>query len=433
MALTPQASEQMAALVAHLTARRTDILHAWRQAVERDHELTTPTSLPRTQFNDHIPALLDALARKLRGGNGAEEAKAEAKRKDGSDGHGLQRWQQGYALREVAREWGHLQSQLGDEVDRFAAAHADLEPTVLLAAWREVAEFCADGVTDSTARYFDLQQAEAEGHVRELRQTLEQLRQLERERADLFRQAAHDLRGNFGAVRNVTAGLTRPDLPDAVRGKFTRLLERSVSSLHAVLEELMDLARLQAGHELREVRPFDAAAVLADLCETARPQADGRGLAFVADGPPALPVEGDAGKVCRIAQNLLLNAIKYTPTGGVTVGWGDSRDNDPRRWMFWVRDTGPGLHVGPSAPLAGALKEATTEAGEPDPTQAGGSPLAPPERSAVPVSASEPRGEGIGLSIVKRLCELLDATLELESTPGEGTTFRVFLPRSYTA
>lgn len=428
MALTPKAADQMAALVGHLAARRADLLRAWRQAVEQDPELTTPNTLSRSQFDDHIPALLDALARKLRGEDGV---KAEAKRKGGSAGHGLQRWQQGYALREVAREWGHLQSRLGDELDRFAAATPDLDPAVLPAAWRAVAGFCADGVTDSTARYFEIQQAEAEGHVRDLRQALDTLRQLERDRADLFRQAAHDVRGNFGAVRNATAGLTHPGLPDAARERFVRLLDRSVASLHTVLEEVMDLARLQAGQEVREARSFDASAVLSHLCDTVRPQAEGRGLVLVATGPPALPIEGDAGKVCRIAQNLLLNAIKYTAAGGVTVGWGDSRDNDPRRWMFWVQDTGGGIPAASAAPLTGALREATAQAGEPAPTPPAAEPPAPTGPPVRPVSP-EPRGEGIGLSIVKRLCELLDAALELESTPGEGTTVRVLLPRSYS-
>ena len=66
-----------------------------------------------------------------------------------------------------------------------------------------------------------------------------------------------------------------------------------------------------------------------------------------ADGPHTLTVEGDPVKIRRIAQNLLLNALKYTSDGGVTLGWGDSRNNDPKRWMLCVHDTGPGIHSGP--------------------------------------------------------------------------------------
>ena len=70
-------------------------------------------------------------------------------------------------------------------------------------------------------------------------------------------------------------------------------------------------------------------------------------------------VEGDAVKIRRIAQNLLINALRYTRVGGVTVSWGDSKENDAERWMFSVQDTGPGFHAGPGAPLVSALKAAT--------------------------------------------------------------------------
>jgi signal transduction histidine kinase len=148
-------------------------------------------------------------------------------------------------------------------------------------------------------------------------------------------------------------------------------------------------------------------------------------------------VEGDAVKAQRIAQNLLLNALKYTLRGGVTVSWGDSRPNDPNRWMLCVTDTGPGLHTGSGAPIAGALEAATEEArqiDEPVHTGSKGAADDTTSQSAAALDAHrvhQERGEGIGLAIVKRLCELLDASIEMDSTPGEGTAFRVVFPRSY--
>jgi signal transduction histidine kinase len=157
-------------------------------------------------------------------------------------------------------------------------------------------------------------------------------------------------------------------------------------------------------------------------------------------GPATWQVEGDAVKTRRIVQNLLLNALKYTQEGGVTVSWGDSRANDAARWMVCVQDTGPGFHAGPGAPLAGALEGATDEARQVERDASGGegwhggaetavSPPRTPDNRPV----HQERGEGIGLSIVKRLCELLEASLELESEPGKGTTIRVILPRRYQA
>jgi signal transduction histidine kinase len=236
---------------------------------------------------------------------------------------------------------------------------------------------------------------------------------------------------------NVTAGLALQGAEVPSRDKFLRILQKNVSSLYSLLEDVMDLARLQAGHEHREVRAFDAATVLRELCERMQPMAEERGLFLKTVGPDTLPVEGDAVKAQRIAQNLLLNALKYTSRGGVTVSWGDSRQNDARRWMLCVTDTGPGFHAGPGAPMAAALEEATEEARQVDETARTGIKGAaddpsPPDATTVDARpVHQERGEGIGLSIVKRLCELLDASIEMDSTPGEGTSLRIVFPRSY--
>jgi signal transduction histidine kinase len=266
------------------------------------------------------------------------------------------------------------------------------------------------------------------------------MRAMERQSAELWREAAHDLRGNLGVVVNATAGLNLTAGSGQVREDFLRILNQNVSSLHSLLEDVTSLARLQAGHERRQVKSFDAAVLLAELCERMQPLVAGRDLQLHGEGPATLAVEGDAVKVQRIAQNLLLNAIKYTSRGDVTVSWGDSRRNDTQRWMLCVQDTGPGLHSAAGAPMAEALEEATDEARHVEVfARTGDREHDQPEIELVAAAGSDfspmraNRGEGIGLSIVKRLCELLDATIEMESTPGEGTTLRVLFPRQYQA
>ena len=425
----PPIETRLTALAEHLVTRRPAILQTWRKVVDADPELTTASSLPKSQFYDHIPDLLDTFDRKLRAWQ-RPDAAAEEQVKDGAANHGLQRWQQGYRLREVTREWGHLQRCLLDEIDASPLGRSLDAADAMAFARRLLVEFCNDGVSASTVEYFQLQQTEAAGNARDLAETLREVQQLEQRRADMLRQAAHDLRGSFGVVRNVTSGLTLEGLSDAMREEFLRLLRKSVSSQQMMLDDLMNLARLQAGHELRDVKPFDAALLMTELCDSLQFMATERALYLRREGPPSLRVEGDAMKTRRIAQNVVLNALRYTTDGGVTVKWGDSRDNDPQRWMLTVHDTGPGFHAGPGAPLVAALQEATKEARELD-TRDGAAPSA----ASVEVPDTRPvrqqRGEGIGLSIVKRLCELLDASLELESTPGEGTTFRVVFPRRY--
>ena len=401
--------------------------------MDADPRLTAAASLPRAQFNDHIPGLLEAFGERLRAGLERETA-AAASDQDQAEGHGLQRWQQGYRLREVALEWGHLQRCLMDELQSYASGNPVADVAVLHAAYRALAELCSEGVCESTAQYFHLRQVEAVGHVRDLTQTLDQVRDLERKRAELWRQAAHDLRGNIGVVANATAGLTLQAVPEPMREAFFRLLQKNVTAVRSMLDDVMSLTRLQAGQERRQVGAFDASLLMRETCEAFEPMALERGLFLRYEGLERLDVEGDSIKVRRIAQNLMLNALKYTEAGGVTVSCGASRAGDAERWMLTIRDTGPGFHAGPGAPIAWALEVATKESKEmtiqdaapgtqTDRGEAG------EDHDARPVH--QERGEGIGLSIVKRLCDLLDASMELESAPGEGTVFRILFPRSY--
>ncbi|MGQ0811491.1 MAG: sensor histidine kinase [Nitrospiraceae bacterium] len=434
---TPQAHEQLVALAVHLSERRQDILQAWRQAADNDPELTTASSLSRAQFYDHIPEVLDAFERKLSARHRAENVQAEEEQKESAAEHGLHRWQQGYNQREAMREWGHLQLCLLDELDDYALAHHDLEEGVMRGARRALAQLCGEGVSESAARYAHLQQAEAVGRVRDLERALVQLNDLDRQRAEAWREVAHDLRGRVGIVQNVSEVLNREDVPEWMRVRSLTILQKGVGALQGLLNDLMSLARLEAGHEKRKIERFDAALMLQELCSTSRPLADERGLFLKAEGPPTLSVEGDAVKTQRVAQNLLLNALKYTERGGVKVTWAE--DSTGERWVLCVQDTGPGFLAGSATPLARALKEATEEAHEvEEKAEPAGEPSAHTEPAPTLTSQSprrptqQPSGEGIGLSIVKRLCELLDASLELETAAGEGTTFRVILPRHYS-
>jgi hypothetical protein len=151
---TQQIDKELTALAAYLAERRPAILEAWRKAVDADHELTTASSLPRTQFNDHIPDLLDAFERVLRAWPEDVSAGSRREQREDAAGHGLQRWQQGYHLREVTREWGHLQLCLVDEIEGYAVSHPDAAPQGLAIARRAMVEFCNQGISASTVRYF---------------------------------------------------------------------------------------------------------------------------------------------------------------------------------------------------------------------------------------------------------------------------------------
>jgi len=426
--------ELAGALSTYLALRRPAILEAWRAAADADPAQTTVGALTRAQFNDHIPQLLAAFERKLRARPGGNRAAAADQDKTVEDvKHGLERWQQGYRLTELMHEWGHLHLCIFAEIERFAAMHPEMDRPTLAGFHRELINLINEGINESAGQYARMQQAEAAGHVRDLQATLAQVNALEKRRAELIRQAVHDLRGNVQSVSTAAEVLRAADIPDEERAQFATLVQQGVEAVGTMVGELVELARLEAGQETREVADFDAARLLLDLCATTRPLADERKLFLRTDGPPALLVGGDARKVRRLVQNLLFNALKYTETGGVTVSWNE----DNASWWLSVKDTGPGIMAGPGAPMAARLTEATDSARESakiaaDATGDKSAVLPePPDRAVSPPAYHSSTGEGIGLSIVKRLCELLDASLELVSSAGSGTTFRVVFPRSY--
>jgi len=421
--------EALAALARHLAARRDLILRNWQRSVERDPELTTSSGLSRSQFYDHIPQLLAAFERRLQARDPLEKEVAFEDQKNSAAEHGLHRWQQGYHQRETIREWGHLHYWVLSELEEYALTHPELQGTAMPIARRALVRLCGEGVCESAASYERLQRTEAASRVRELEWALLHLQRLERQRAEAWREAAHDLRGSVGVISNASTVLALQAAGDPVRTPAAQALQRSVDSLCTLLGDLIDLGRLEAGEEQRSAAPFDAAALLRGYCDNVRQLAAARGLFLKAEGPEPLWVEGDAVKVQRIAQNLILNALGVTRRGGVQVTWSERSLGGLEQWLLCIQDTGPGFYSGSAAaPLEQALREATAEAHE---AEAPADPAPTLRSQSQPPQRPSGRGEGIGLSIVKRLCELLDASLELETAPGAGTTFRIVFPRRY--
>jgi signal transduction histidine kinase len=434
-----QTAEGLRQLADHLALRRESILSAWRRAVDVDVELTTASSITRAQFIDHIPAVLDAFEHRLSARDAAEYSRARDEQKDSAAEHGLHRWQQGYNQPDTMCEWGHLHLCLLEELENFQALNAGVEPAVMRRALRDLVRLCSDGVSASASRYARLQQSEAATRVNELEAALIQLRLLDQGRAEAWRDAAHDLRGRAHLIANASAVLTRADMPEQLRPRFSEMLKVGVQSLNMLLTDLMDQARLEAGHEHRHITHFDVAGRLRAFCDTARPLAAEKNLFLEAKGPTSLMVDGDSEKIQRIMQNLVLNALKVTEVGGIKVTW-EAGDNLVRpQWALCVQDTGPGFERSSATPLERVLKRATTEAHDVEHRNLSPNQTGSLQSDSAPTLASQssnlpsrvPSGEGIGLSIVKRLCEMLDASLELESSKGEGTTFRVIFPRRY--
>jgi len=434
--MTDSQRQQFIALSDLFAGRREAILLAWRRADRADPDQTTGRSLTIGQFLDHIPEMLEAFEFRLRSSPGGRDAAhADADKKDEEVKHGLHRWQQGYRLKELINECGHLQVCLFNELVHLASDHPEFGPEILVEAHRQIMTLINDTIGESAGQYERMQQAEAASHVGDLTGALASVNEIERHRSTLFHQAVHDLQNDVIGVNLAATLLGRPAMAEPARAESATYLKQAVVGLNTMLGELMELARLQAGQETRKLGDYDAGVLLNELCASHQPYALERHLFLGAQGPARLAVEGDAEKTRRLAKNLLGNALKYTPSGGVDVTWGEEAES----WWLMVKDTGPGMLSGPAKSLVAGLQEATASAKEADEKTAVGKGeasqvLQAPWDSAAVADAAPTRhqaGEGIGLSIVKRLCELLDASMEIASSAETGTTFRIVFPLRY--
>lgn len=402
----------LAALSAHLHGQRGLLLSNWQQAMNRDPELITHSTLSRAALEDSIPAILDNLERRLRAEHALAAQRVELEQRESGAQHGLHRWQQGYDIREIMREWGHLQKVLLKAMEDYADAHPELERKAMRSAREALTTVCLDGMSESIARYVRLQQTDAGRRVRDLTESLDSLQALENERATLLRETAHDLRGSVGVIAAASAVLTKPGVEAPERARFYHVLQRRLQSIGALLTDLVDLGRLEAGQDPLRIEVFDVAARLKDQCDMLRSLAEEENLFLKCEGPSNLLVEGDPLKVQRIVQNLALNALRVTKRGGVRVRWGTDTRQGAQHWSLSIEDTGPGFDRRSAGSFTEELKEATRDA-------------------HALQGDNRDQGEGIGLSIVKRLCEILGATLELDSLPGQGSIFRIAFPLHY--
>lgn len=215
----------------------------------------------------------------------------------------------------------------------------------------------------------------------------------------LWQHAVHDMRGKLGVVTNLTVLLQRP-LTEQRREALLAMLDRNVASLAQLLDGVADLARLDAVPESPALKRVNAAAVLQGVVANVTALAHSRGLDVTYQGPALLLAETDALMLERIAQNLILNAVRYTRSRGVVLSCASSDGTALERWCFEVRDVLAPADVEPHA----ALMLHT-----------------PPQAEPLPA------GEGIGLSIVTRLSRALGGRVQTTSTL-DGRVTRISLP-----
>lgn len=406
-------------LVDYLDMRRETILNQWRTRCLEDATLGSKISFPREEFNDQVPALLNILAQRLRG----EDEESDTLARAGE--HGLHRWQRGYSLPELLTELEHLYWIILDEVRTFQQQHKQLSGDSLSEIYRQVFRLEAESNRGSVLYYDQLRQTNAAEQASSLQESLDKLQQLSKRQGEHLRHNSHDLRSSFGALMGAATLLQLPNT-ETERDKYVDMLNRNLASIRDMLLQLTDYARIEAGQEKLTISEFNAADLLRECVTLTQPLVEQRNFVLQGDGPETLMTRSDAVKVQRILQNLLYNAIKYTKSGWVYVSWAQENES---RWILSVQDSGAGY--APNSPT-GLLAEQLRPLSQPTSTHQSGGPdeyplQEPPttESLKVPPANQQKESEGLGLFIVKKLCELLRASMDIESTPGKGTLVRI--------
>jgi signal transduction histidine kinase len=233
----------------------------------------------------------------------------------------------------------------------------------------------------------------------------EEARRANKMKSDFLAVVSHDLRTPLTAIIGY-ADLLELGVPEPLRdGALERVQRIRTSARHLVylLNELLAFARLDAGREVVRARDVDVCQIVRDVASVAEPLAQAKQLRLEVALPNAsCIVSTDPDKVRQVLINLVGNAIKYTEQGSVLV---EVRADGADRLRLRVKDTGVGI-----APEH--VKQIFEPFWQVDPAQ-----------------RTRDGGTGLGLSVVKRLSELLSGSVSVESAPGKGSTFTVTLPR----
>jgi len=353
---------------------RQTLLSQWRLQVR---ELPSARHLDIPTLNDHMPGLLDELARELKSNSGSTIP--EVLLEESPPAHGLQRLQEAFDIEEVVAEYNILRGCLHDL--------ATVNDITLQGKPFHVINRVFDHAIGLALETYATQQA----------------REVKRRREEYLAFVAHDLRTPLFAI-SLTGRVLEQSLPkrgyceDAAQ--MLKSLRRSVQQLEGLVQKVLEEnthSEAVTGIHL-ERRSFDLWPLVERLISDTALIAETAGTHIVNRVPDDLVVYADAGLLQRILQNLVSNAVKYAPHGVVTIGAEDlAKDNSV---VCWVSDNGTGISED--------MQEKIFDKGETD--------------------AERDDGTGLGLAIVQTFTEAHGGTVTVKSAPGAGSTFRFTLP-----
>jgi len=235
----------------------------------------------------------------------------------------------------------------------------------------------------------------------ELREAAERARKAEAATADFLAKMSHEMRTPLNGVIGLAEALRRKDIGESER-RLAQTIERSSNSLLRILNDVLDLSKIQAGKLAIEMRSHAPRAIAGDVVESWRENAAGKGLSLSCEISEATPehVMIDDLRVTQILQNLVSNAVKFTDQGAVRLSL-DSVPLSAGRWRleFRVSDTGPGIDQSRIEQIFDRFEQG----------KAG--------------TARRYGGTGLGLPICRELASLMGGRVSVESANAQGATF----------
>lgn len=348
--------------------------------------------VPRAALIEDLPWFLADLEDRLREPS-TRPSTVAARR------HGEGRRRHGFELATIIREFALLR--------RCILALAREHEVTVLEPELEIVDRCVeDALVDVAVAYGRARDAELEVERRALDEERERLRQAVRSRDDVVAIVSHDLRNPLTAITLSTAQLRRPAMR-ADEGRAARLLdsiERAASRMRRLIEDLLAIAKIEAG-QLHVVKtPIDLRVLLEESVEAIRPLAEDRSIevALVPGGPAV--VDCDRERILQVVENLLGNAVKFTQERrGIRVAV-TSRSGVVQ---VAIDDDGPGIAPEAVAHVFDRFWQGTAQG----------------------LGRARP-GAGLGLAIAKGIVEAHGGEMGVESVVGRGSTFWFTLPSS---
>jgi signal transduction histidine kinase len=223
-------------------------------------------------------------------------------------------------------------------------------------------------------------------------------------RDDLMAVVSHDLRNPLGVIQMQAAVLLRLATGHAAQTRRLRAsaerIQRSIDRMNALIHDLLDIAKIEAGRFSIEPEPIDAAELIEEALGILRPLTEGKALRLTHHVSPRLRVRADRERIFQVLSNLVGNAVKFTPPQGAIHVTADVAGDDA---LFTVADTGPGIPADQIPHIFDRGWQAKRSGRE---------------------------SAGLGLYIVHGIVAAHRGRVWVESVVGQGSAFRFTLPRA---